>query len=480
MTAQDAVASAVDARVDALARHWGVDGTIDALASQLDADPSPHRVWTLLASLGAEIPSRRAFRKILRQVAVEGGGAVALELHHAANELDGARATRVIRLLSDATLVDVHDTLATARTSGIQRVVRETTRRWRDAGHDMRLVRWTADGRGLRDVLPEEAEALDAPRDILAASDPSQVLIPDSGSFAAMELVAEPWRARRLEGLGVNPGLRVVALGYDCVPLTSAETASSGIARQFPMYLHALASAQRVVAISDAAATEFHGWARMARSYLGTAPEVSAVGLAAEMAPPSADDLREAERALGVRARRPLVLVVGSHEPRKNHLAVLQAARELWDDGLDFQLGFIGATSWDSDRFHREVEELQRKRRPVTVLTAASDRLLAAAYSIATVTVFPSLHEGFGLPVAESLVLGTPVVTSGFGSMKQIVDAGGGGVLVDPRDDHSIADGIRSVLVDADLRARLEREARAREPRRWDDYADELWKAMFD
>ena len=79
---------------------------------------------------------------------------------------------------------------------------------------------------------------------------------------------------------------------------------------------------------------------------------------------------------------------------------------------------------------------------------------------MARFTVFPSLNEGFGLPLAESLACGTPAVTSDFGSMREIVDGGGGALLVDPRDDHSVADGMRSLLTDDGL-------LRAFASRRW-------------
>ncbi|MFT4028610.1 MAG: glycosyltransferase [Protaetiibacter sp.] len=473
------MSTAIDERIAILAERWGVAPGIEALAAVLEADPSEERAWTFLAAISAAIPSRRGFRMVMRQLGINGARRTAFELHHAASRLVGPQSTRGIELVVDAVLVDVHDTVATSRTSGIQRVVRETVRRWRD--HDpVVLVRWTADGLALRRLAEPEAAAIDEPVQLDEVRDDGErVLIPVGGTFIATELVAEPWRARRLEGIAQNPAIEVGVIGYDCVPLTSPETASDGISRQFPLYLHALASVDRVVAISDSAADEFRGWRRMIQAAGVTGPEVAAVQLAAEISAVDERGKAAAAAALGVKPGRPLVLVVGSHEPRKNHLAVLQAARILWAEGLDFHLGFIGATSWNSERFEREVAVLQRHRRPVTVLTAASDALLAGAYLLAELSLFPSLHEGFGLPVAESLSLGTPVVTSGYGSMKQIVDEGGGGVLIDPRDDLAIAAGVRSVLSDRALAAALRSQAAARAPRTWDDYAADLWTTLI-
>jgi glycosyltransferase involved in cell wall biosynthesis len=77
----------------------------------------------------------------------------------------------------------------------------------------------------------------------------------------------------------------------------------------------------------------------------------------------------------------------------------------------------------------------------------------------ARAVVFPSLYEGFGLPVLESMVLGTPVVASGESSLPEI--AGDAALLVDPYDTEQIARGITTIVNDGDLRAELSRRGRA-------------------
>jgi glycosyltransferase involved in cell wall biosynthesis len=91
--------------------------------------------------------------------------------------------------------------------------------------------------------------------------------------------------------------------------------------------------------------------------------------------------------------------------------------------------------------------------------------------------VFPSLNEGFGLPVAEAIAAGTPVVTSDFGSMREIA-AHGGAILVDPRDDEAIADAVWTLVTDDDAHARLAAEARRAPRRTWDEYADLVWRHL--
>ncbi|WNB86315.1 glycosyltransferase [Cellulomonas sp. ATA003] len=169
--------------------------------------------------------------------------------------------------------------------------------------------------------------------------------------------------------------------------------------------------------------------------------------------------------------------MVGSHEPRKNHLAVLHAAELLWREGIEFSLSFIGGNSWGSDAFTARCAELQSAGRPLQTVSRLPDDVLWAAYRLARCTVFPSFNEGFGLPVAESLAVGTPAVTSSFGSMLELADDGGA-LTVDPHDDHALAAAIRTLVTDDRVHARLREQASQRSVRTWDMYARETWSAL--
>jgi glycosyltransferase involved in cell wall biosynthesis len=271
-------------------------------------------------------------------------------------------------------------------------------------------------------------------------------------------------------------GSTAAVIGFDCVPLTSAETTAYGMSGGFAWNLAAVARMDRVAAISSSAATEYRGWRQMLPGAGLRGPEITAIPLPVEAADPSVEVLAEA-RELLLSRDLPMVLVVGSHEPRKNHLAVLHAAELLWRDGVPFALTFVGGNSWNSDRFFARLAELQANQRPVRSLSALPDRLLWAAYRLARCTVFPSLNEGFGLPVAESLASGTPVITSNFGSMRELA-SGGGALLVDPRDDHDLARALRGLLTDDELHRRLSKEAQALPVRTWDEYAAEAWRYL--
>jgi glycosyltransferase involved in cell wall biosynthesis len=231
-----------------------------------------------------------------------------------------------------------------------------------------------------------------------------------------------------------------------------------------------------VATISAAAAVEYQGWADMLPQIGVTGPRIVPCLLPNEAADSNPQSIEAGADRLLI-GGLPMVLVVGSHEPRKNHLAILHAAELLWRDGLRFSLTFIGGNSWGSDQFTSTLNGLQLRGRPIESISAANDELLWSAYRLARFTVFPSLNEGFGLPIVESISCGTPVITSAFGSMREIA-GDGGAVLVDPRDDHALADAMRMLLTDEDELNRLSAQAQRRPLRTWDTYAAQTWDLL--
>ncbi len=295
--------------------------------------------------------------------------------------------------------------------------------------------------------------AEDATADSIAGEN---TIVPWHCTVLVPELPAESPQARRYHCLAAYSGSTTGVIGYDCVPLTCSETSADGMAEGFALYLAAAAHFDRLAAISEAAATEYNGWRAMLAGSARAGPEIMAIPLTVEANVPS-DTSMQAARDLITIGSLPVVLAVGSHEPRKNHLALLHSAEILWREGVEFSLTFIGGHSWKSTAFTEQVKVLESAHRPVQAIRGLPDDLLWAAYRVAYCTVFVSVHEGFGLPVAESLASGTPVVTSNFGSMLEIAGQGGG-LLVNPADDGAVADALRRLLQDKPLRDRLARE----------------------
>jgi glycosyltransferase involved in cell wall biosynthesis len=374
-------------------------------------------------------------------------------------------------VVADAVLLDVHETATTTLATGVQRVARRIADAW-IAEHAVTLVGWSVTRGQLRAIRPAAWRARTR-RGILGR----RAIVPVSGTLVVPEVITEIQRNARLMSLAAHSGLRSVLIGYDCIPFAQAETAGPGMPGAFAKYLAAASRMSLVLTDSHAAAVEYGGWRAMLPSAGITGPDIVAVPLAIE-AGDASPAVEAKARALLVDGETPMVLCVGSHEPRKNHGVVLQACELLWREGLDFTAVFIGGNAWSGDEFQTRLARLQSSGRPVKALSSLGDGMLWWAYRLARLSVFPSLDEGFGLPVGESLACGTPVVTSNFGSMAEIA-ADGGCLLVDPTDAAAVAASIRTLLSDSAIHDRLVNEAHARPPRSWNDYTSELWTAAM-
>ena len=243
--------------------------------------------------------------------------------------------------------------------------------------------------------------------------------MPINCTYLLPELATETDRTDALRCLAQYSPNRFAVIGYDMVPITVPETCAPGNAGRVRPQPGGRPLRRRG---RDDLRGGRHRVPRVGRMLPGS-------GSPGRGSSPACCPTRSAESTraeLAAAADRllvgglPMVLVVGSHEPRKNHLAILHAAELLWREGLRFSLTFIGGSSWGSEQFAERLAGAAGAGRPIEAISAAGDDLLWSAYRLARFTVFPSLNEGFGLPVVESIACGTPVITSDFGSMREI------------------------------------------------------------
>jgi alpha-1,3-rhamnosyl/mannosyltransferase len=170
---------------------------------------------------------------------------------------------------------------------------------------------------------------------------------------------------------------------------------------------------------------------------------------------------------------KPYLLFVGTVEPRKNLDALLDAYEGLSDElRSEFSLVIAGSIGWAKASTVARLQSPESSARYLGYLPEEDLPLLTAG---ATACVYPSLYEGFGLPVAQSLAAGVPVVTSNVSSLPEI--AGDAAVLIDPRSIEEIRSGIEKVLLSSTLREQLSVAARARGALfRWDEAARKSWQ----
>jgi glycosyltransferase involved in cell wall biosynthesis len=153
---------------------------------------------------------------------------------------------------------------------------------------------------------------------------------------------------------------------------------------------------------------------------------------------------------------RPFLLHVGALQTRKNLLRLVEAFETLPED-LDLVLA--GSDGYGAPAIHDRIATSPVRNR-IRCLGYVDPHQLHTLYRTAAVLVFPSLDEGFGLPILEAMSAGLPVVTSHAGATAEV--AGDAALLVDPADASAIAAGVRRTLDDSALRDRLIRDGLAR------------------
>jgi glycosyltransferase involved in cell wall biosynthesis len=177
------------------------------------------------------------------------------------------------------------------------------------------------------------------------------------------------------------------------------------------------------------------------------------------------------------------VLFVGTLEPRKNLVRLVEAFARICggtDGRKRASLVLAGGKGWLYDELFARVEALGLEEQVVFPGYVAGDEL-PLWYNAATVLAYPSLYEGFGLPVLEAQACGTPVLTSNVSSLPEA--AGGAALMVDPYDVEALAAGLHRLLVDESLRHELRERGLAHAgqfswPRTAEETVRVYWRAL--
>jgi glycosyltransferase involved in cell wall biosynthesis len=169
-------------------------------------------------------------------------------------------------------------------------------------------------------------------------------------------------------------------------------------------------------------------------------------------------------------AREPLVLSVGAIQRRKNIVRLVQAFEQL---DPEWKLVLAGSFGFDSEAARERIERSPRKQ-DIQTLGYVTGSQLEDLYRRASILAFPSLDEGFGMPVLDAMARGVPVLTSNVSAMPEV--AGDAALLVDPTDVDAIAAGLWRLATDPDRRDTLIRAgiARAKEFS-WEKSAQATW-----
>jgi glycosyltransferase involved in cell wall biosynthesis len=208
----------------------------------------------------------------------------------------------------------------------------------------------------------------------------------------------------------------------------------------------AVHAARRLIAVSQATGRDL-------TLFYGATPEKIAViyEAASPRTAPSPIEIEAAQTACGL--LRPYALYVGSIQPRKNLERLIMAFARLCDQQrVEFDLVLAGAVGWLSDSIFRCAAQTGLADR-IHFTGYLADADLAALLQGARLFCYPSLLEGFGLPVLEAQYAGIPVMTANNSSLPEV--AGDAALLVDPTDIDAIADAMLRLSRDEELRQRL-------------------------
>lgn len=229
--------------------------------------------------------------------------------------------------------------------------------------------------------------------------------------------------------------LPLVSTIHDLAMLKFPETAHPEILAHHQRAWKILKARQaRIIAVSRATKQDIMEYLEIPSQQITVIHE--ALPLEVVRASQSITEQSEAMVVHRLKLDRPYILAVGTREPRKNLARLIKAWLPL---AKEYQLLIAGEAGWDdSDKW------LTESKGQLRFLGKVTDQELAVLYSQAEAFAYPSLYEGFGLPILEAFYHGTPVVTSNISSLPEV--AGNAAILVNPESVESIREGLKTVL----------------------------------
>ena len=372
--------------------------------------------------------------------------------------------------------------------TGMQRVVRRLSRALLERGEQVVLVKWNAARQQIVRASRQDLDHLSkwngpqlAPAQLEAypdatgeSGDTTSIDTTSAGAWLVVPEVTHITYHNAPVTLDIQlaarrVGLRTAFIYYDAVPLRLHSYRDT--AEQHETYMQQLLFADLILAISHRSADELRQFLRVHQSNRSATPAVHALPLPAE-SQLSARLKHLPDQGDGTTT----ILCVGSIEPRKNQLALLQAFQDYCDRHPESSWRLVLAGHLRGDVALHVMTYIERNPR-ISHVQSISDPDLDLLYRSSAFTVFPSVEEGFGLPILESLWYAKPCLCADFGAMREVAD-GGGCYVVDTRSVAAIGTGLERLTMDSALRNRLAAEASRRRLTTWSDYAGHFTQQM--
>lgn len=469
------------------------DSTTAELVGRLAAclEPTDHRqVWLVHAVLAARLPPPDAVLASARRAVLDGAPTViadalvraldpSADLAPDANlmtEIPDHVGWPAVEVIERQIILDVGGLADEHRHRAAVPVVGPVARTW-DREWSPMLLRWDRRSTALHRLGPSEHAQLHA-------DEPWEPGRPESATvvvpWCCTYLLTEPPlvrnRVRALIGLLEYSGSTGTGLGYDLSAMSASQWNEPGDGGRLTLSLSASRRLRRIVATSEATATELRGWVTSLAGTGLTGPELSVAPLGVDP-PPDVGSDPTLTPAPDAEAPVPVVLVVGPHEPVANNETALRALAQLASDGPAFSVEVLDAGGARGAKVAELADRLGEAGPAVKVIASPTSQLRFAAYRRAAVVVAPVLGGGFARTVAEALACSTPVITADHGAGAEAT-RGGGAILVDPRSATAIAEAVGRVIADPALRALLATDAASAGHRTFSDFAEDAWRQL--
>lgn len=264
--------------------------------------------------------------------------------------------------------------------------------------------------------------------------------------------------------------LKIATIFYDAIPVNHPEWVNERIRENHRGYMRAISKSDLIIPISKNSGNDF---ATFCVNENIAIPKIVPCLLAGD--PQKVRPTNTTSPSI----QNPIkILCVGTLEERKNHRNLLKAFEIVYKDYKNLSLTLVGSEYQGAPGIKEMVEEKMAQNSNLFWLSKVSDKELFDLYNECSFTIFPSLDEGFGLPIIESLWYGKACISANHGVMNELA-RDGGCLTTDVASPESIADSIRSLIDDRDLLKKLSQEANQRAIRTWHEYASEVYEILI-
>ncbi len=292
--------------------------------------------------------------------------------------------------------------------------------------------------------------------------------------FALITETINEIEARKIRKYFKKNNTKLIAIFYDAIAVLHPELCNMDVAENHKIYMRGLGEYHLIVPISQTSERDLIAF--------WDAEKIAPTSVCTDLLPGELEGAKRVkENHAGSRKGKPVsILCVSTLEPRKNHKRLLQAFLMLAEKHpeLDWRLTLIGNRYAGNAEIPEYVTNISKRENRIKWLGVVDDPTLKKAYQDADFTIYPSVVEGFGMPIMESLWAGKPCICSHTGVMAELGKEGGC-LLVDVLDEKSIMEGVYTLASDIGKLQSLTEEAINRPIRTWKEYTICLLDSIY-